>query len=182
MTDENKTEMESSRPSPLDAAAEKAHPRQLTRDNQEWFSCFQKPAERLPYDCVESNIPEVPDDARSYCCAAAKPHSNSARQSRTVSAALRQAKQYSASVRCTASAALPQILAAHNGKTRVTIKYRQPLPPARSLVAPAFAHPSCRSAATISSSASRSPRHDVALFNSWPLCLQLAHLGDRTSL
>jgi hypothetical protein len=50
-----------------------------------------------------------------------------------VSSALRQAKQYSGSVRCTASAALPQILAAHNGTTRVTIKYRQPLPPARSL-------------------------------------------------
>jgi hypothetical protein len=59
------------------------------------------------------NIPEVPDDARSYCCAVAK--------------------KYSASVRCTASVALPQILAAHNGTTRVTIKYRQPLPPARSL-------------------------------------------------
>jgi hypothetical protein len=50
-----------------------------------------------------------------------------------VSAALRQPKQYSASVRCTASASLLQILAAHNGTTRVTIKYRQPLPPARSL-------------------------------------------------
>jgi hypothetical protein len=50
-----------------------------------------------------------------------------------VSAAQRQAKQCSASVRCTASAALPQILAAHNGTTRVTIKYRQPLPSARSL-------------------------------------------------
>jgi hypothetical protein len=51
----------------------------------------------------------------------------------TVSAALRQPKQYSASVRCTASASVPQILAVHNGKTRVTIGYRQPLPPARSL-------------------------------------------------
>jgi hypothetical protein len=50
-----------------------------------------------------------------------------------VSAALRQAEQYSVSVRCTAAAALPQILAAHNDTTRVMIEYRQPLPPAHSL-------------------------------------------------
>jgi hypothetical protein len=49
-------------------------------------------------------------------------------------------------------------------------------------IAPAFAHPSRRSAATISSSASRSPRQNVCLFNSWPLCLQLAHVRGRTSL
>jgi len=55
MTDEDKTEMESSRPSPLDPAPEQAQPRQLTRDNQEWFSSFQQPAERLPYDSVEDS-------------------------------------------------------------------------------------------------------------------------------
>ena len=49
MTDEDKTDMESSRPSPLDPATEQAQPRQLTRDNQqEWFSSFQQPAEGLP--------------------------------------------------------------------------------------------------------------------------------------
>jgi hypothetical protein len=54
MTDEDKTEMETSRPSPLDPATEQAQPRQLTRDDQEWFSSFQQPAECLLYDCVEA--------------------------------------------------------------------------------------------------------------------------------
>jgi len=54
MTDEDKTEIKTSRPSPLDPATEQAQPRQLTRDDQEWFSFFQQPAERLPYDCVEA--------------------------------------------------------------------------------------------------------------------------------
>jgi hypothetical protein len=54
MTDEDKTEIKTSRPSPLDPATEQAQPRQLTRDDQEWFSSFQQPAERLPYDCLET--------------------------------------------------------------------------------------------------------------------------------